>query len=48
VGRRRVPVPAGQTGFRHLFAFADGSFLVMSDQARAIYRHSAAGVRAGL
>ena len=43
-----VTAPAGQTGLRGLFAFADGSFLVMSNQARGIYRYSAAGVRAGL
>ena len=43
-----VTAPAGQTGLRGLFAFADGSFLVMSNQARGIYRYSAAGVRGGL
>ena len=40
--------PPGQTGLRGLLAFADGSFLVISNQARGIYRYSATGARAGL
>lgn len=40
--------PSGETGLRGLYAFGDGSFLVVSDAARGIFRYSAAGARIGL
>ena len=39
---------AGQAALRGLHAFADGSFLVISSEARGIFRFSATGVRLGL
>jgi hypothetical protein len=41
-------MPAGQAALRGLHAFADGSFLVISSEARGIFRFSATGVRLGL
>ena len=37
--------PAGELGLRGLYAFADGSFLVMSRQANGIFRYDASGTR---
>jgi len=40
--------PAGETSLRGLYAFADGSFLVMSAEARRIHRYTAMGERVGV
>ena len=40
--------PAGETSLRGLYAFADGSFLVMSAEAQRIHRYTAAGARVGV
>ncbi|MEY3142782.1 MAG: hypothetical protein RLY21_1275 [Planctomycetota bacterium] len=40
--------PTGERVLRGLYAFADGSFLVMSNEARGIFRYTGEGVRVGL